>query len=293
MEPLRTIMFVPGNRLNFIEKARTLPADVLCLDLEDSVPFGEKAAAREIVKDNIDGMARRGQKVYVRINSGSTGLHRDDLKAVVCQSLDGISVGKAESPDEMLELDIIIQMLERARGLPTGQVKIIPWVETAMGVTRAYEIARATRRIVGIAFGAEDFCLSMGIERTKEAAEQFYARAAVAIAARAAEVLAIDTPYGDFRDEEGLIRDAKAARQLGFKGKFCIHPTQVEVVNNIFSPSEEEVAYSRRVVEAFNAAMALGHASTSIDGKMIDVPVAERAKKLLELAEAIARRDRR
>lgn len=291
MEPLRTLLFVPGNRSNFIEKARTLPADVLCLDLEDSVPFAEKAAARELVKGCLEGLALKGQKVYVRINSGSTGLHRDDLEAVVSKSLDGISVGKAESADEMKELDVLIGMLERTRNLEVGRIKIIPWVETAMGVTRAYEIARATRRIVGIAFGAEDFCLSMGIERTKEATEQFYARAAVAIAARAADVLALDTPYGDFRDEEGLIKDAKAAKQLGFKGKFCIHPSQVEPVNRFFGPSPEEVAYARKVVEAFDAAVAQGFASTSVDGKMIDIPVAERAKKLIALAEAIAAKE--
>ncbi|MFH1484781.1 MAG: aldolase/citrate lyase family protein, partial [Chloroflexota bacterium] len=120
MEALRTLLFVPGNRSNFIEKARSLPADVLCLDLEDSVPFAEKAAARELVKGCLKGLALKGQRVYVRINSSSTGLHLDDLEAVVCKSLDGISVGKAESADEMIELDIIIGMLERARGLEPG-----------------------------------------------------------------------------------------------------------------------------------------------------------------------------
>ncbi|TET40188.1 MAG: CoA ester lyase [Dehalococcoidia bacterium] len=288
MEPLRTLLFVPGNRQNMIEKAQALPADVLVLDLEDSVPAAEKANARALVRDSIAGLALKGQRVFVRINSLASGYAQQDLEAVISDGIDGISQPKPSSGDEIRRVEAIIERLERDRGMRQGHVKLIPWVETAKGLLNAFEIASASPRVVGIAFGAEDFTLDTGMERTKEGSELHHPRVMVVIAARAADVIAIDTPYNDFRDEEGLIREARLARSLGFEGKFLIHPSQIDPVNQIFRPSAEEVAHARRVVEAFEAAEVQGFASTSLEGKMIDIPQANRARKLLGIAESIA-----
>ena len=210
-----------------IQKASNIPADVLILDLEDSVPIAEKANAREIVANSLTNTALRGQRVYVRIDSAATGLQEDDLDIVIRMGLDGISVGKVGSAKDIHDLEDLVGKLEADRGLTLGHVKIIPWIETARAILNAYEICSSSRRVVGVAFGADDFTLDMGIERTKEAAEQFYPRAVIAVAAKAAEVAALDTPYIDFRDEEGLIRDSRLSKGLGFRGRFAIHPSQV------------------------------------------------------------------
>ena len=292
MEPLRTLLVVPGNRQNMIEKAQTLPADVLVLDLEDSVPAAEKANARALVRDSIAGLALKGRRVFVRINSLASGYAQQDLEAVISDGSDGISQPKPSSGDEIRKVEAIIERLERDRGMRQGHVKLIPWVETAKGLLNAFEIASASPRVVGIAFGAEDFTLDTGMERTEEGSELLHPRVMVVIAAKAADVIAIDTPYNDFRNEEGLIGEARLARSLGFEGKFVIHPSQIDPVNQVFRPSAEEVAHARRVVEAFGAAEAQGFASTSLEGKMIDIPQANRARKLLMVAESIAQREK-
>jgi len=302
VQPLRTLLVIPGNRQNMIEKARNLPADVLVLDLEDSVPSTEKANARALVRDSLAGLARgsggeggeqKRQRVFVRINSIASGLAQDDLEAVITKDIDGINQPKPSSADDIMEVEAIIGRLERERGIEGGHVKLLPWVETAKGVLNAFNIASASPRVVGIAFGAEDFTLDTGMTRTEEGAELLMPRIMVVIAARAAEVMAIDTPYNDFRDEACLIREAELARRLGFDGKFLIHPNQIEPVNRIFRPPPEEVDRARRVVAAFEAAEAQGFASTSLDGKMIDIPIAKRARKLLLMADSIARKEDR
>lgn len=291
MELLRTSLSIPGNRQNMIEKARSLPADVLVLDLEDSVAVAEKATARALVRDSIAGLAQGGQRVFVRINSLQSGYGQQDLEAVIAQGIDGICQPKPSTGDEVRKVDAIITRLEMERGIKQGHIKLVPWVETARGLINAFDIASASLRVVGILFGAEDFTLDTGMKRTEEGSELLVPRVMVVIAARAAGVLAMDTPYNDFRDEEGLIREARLARSLGFDGKFVIHPSQIEPVNQIFRPSAEEIAHARKVVEAFEAAEAQGFASTSLDGKMIDMPQARRERRLLEVAQAIAERE--
>jgi citrate lyase subunit beta/citryl-CoA lyase len=290
VEALRSLLFVPGNRQDMLEKARNFDADALVPDLEDSVPAAEKAKAREIVREMGPTLSRRGQKIIVRINSLGTGLAWDDLAAVIGPYLYGVSVGKVESPWEMQEYDRILTIMERGAGLPEGQVKLIPWLENSRAILRAYEIARATPRVVGVAFGAEDYTNDMGVQRTETGEEVYFPRAMVAVAARAAEVLALDTPFTNFRDSQGLERDIQVALRLGYKGKFAIHPSQLDPINTLFAPSPEEVEYARRVVQVFEEAEAQGRASVALEGKMIDVPIYKRARNLLALAEAIARR---
>ncbi len=289
---LRTLLFVPGNQERRIEKARSVPADALMLDLEDSVPPSEKDSARKMVAASINELALGGQEVFVRTNSLPTPYAVPDIKAVVTKGLRGLLLPKSESADDIYKADVLIADAEKKAGLEVGSIGLLALVETPKGIINAYEIASASSRILGITFGAEDYALEMGINRTKEGAEIYYPRMVIALACHAANVLAIDCVYTDVRDSEGLIRETRLVGQMGFQGKLVIHPDQVGPVNQIFIPAEEEITHARRVVEVFEVAVAQGQASTSLDGKMIDAPVAERAKKLLALAESIAKKER-
>lgn len=291
MDWFRSLLFVPGNREDMLDKARTLLVDALVPDLEDSVPLPEKERAREIVGRVVKTLAQRGQAVIPRINALDTGLASDDLAAVVSADVYGVSPTKVTSAWEIQEISSLIEPLERKLGLPVGHIRLIPWLEGAKAIIHAYEIASASPRIIGVAFGAEDFTADMGIQRSVEGDEVAFPRAIIAVAARAAGVLAFDTPNVDFRDMEGMKRDAQVALRLGYKGKFAIHPSQLEAINTMFSPVPEDVEYARRVVEAFEEAETRGSAATSLDGKMIDIPIVKRARDLLALADSIAQRE--
>ena len=287
MELLRSLIFVPGNRANMLERALDFTADVIMVDLEDSVPPAEKVAARDLARQWVPTLRQAGKRVMVRANSLDTGLTRDELTAVISPDLYGVSVGKTESVWDLREIDRIIAPLEAAAGLQPGQIKLIPWIESARAVVNVNEMAAALPRSVAIAFGAEDYTNDMGIQRTDDGAEVYHPRATIAIAARATGVAALDSPYVAFRNPEGLRQDAGVARQLGYTGKFAIHPAQIDPINELFSPLPEDVAYARRVMEAWNEAEAAGRGSLNLDGKMVDVPVVKRAQNLLALAEAI------
>ena len=283
----RSVIFVPGNRPNMLERARTFNADVIMVDLEDSVPPAEKASARDLAREWVPRLGRRGRQVMVRVNSLDTGLTRDELAAVVGPGLDGISIGKVESAWDIREADRIITALEPAAGLAPGRIKVVPWIENARAVMAAQQIATVSPRVVAIAFGAEDYTNDMGVQRTDTGEEVYFPRATVPVAARAASVASLDSPFVRFRDPEGLRRDAEMSRRLGYTGKFAIHPSQLEAINEIFSPSPEEVAYARQVVDAWDQAAAAGRGSVDLDGRMIDVPVVKRAQNLLAQAEAV------
>ena len=289
---LRTLLFVPGNQERRLDKARSIPADALILDLEDSVPLAEKDSARLMVSSSINGLAVSGRKIFVRTNALSTDYAASDIKAVVISGISGICLPKSESADDILRADALITDAEREANLAVGSIRLLALVETPKGIINAYEIAGASPRVLGIAFGPEDYTLEMGIKRTREGAEIYYPRVVIAVACHAVGILAIDGVYADIRDEEGLSQEARLVRQMGFHGKLLIHPNQVSPVSQVFSPTEEEIAQAQGVVEAFEAALAKGQASTSFEGKMIDVPVAERSRRLLALAESIAKRER-
>ena len=284
---LRSLLFVPGNQPGMLEKAMGLKPDAFIPDLEDSVPDDEKTNAREVTAAHISALAAGGVKVIPRVNSMDTGIMEEDLSAVVGPDIYGVSVGKVYSSDDIQKISGILSDLEREAGLRDGQVKLVPWIETAMAVAHAYEISAASPRIVVVAFGAEDFTNDMGVERTDGEQETVYARSAIGVAARAAGVLALDTPFFSFRDPDGLRANAREAKRYGFKGKFAIHPAQVDIINETFSPSQAEVEQARRVVAAFEDAERMGRGSTSLDGKVVDVPVVKRAQALLDLAEAM------
>lgn len=293
MELLRSLLFVPGNRRDMLEKARNLPTDALVPDMEDSVPMTEKAQAREAVADLLPRLAGRGQRIIPRTNSLNSGLLEEDLAAVVGPHVFGVSVGKTESAWQITQIEAILTKLEKKAGLAPGTVKLLPWIETSLAVVNAYELCKASPRIVAVAFGAGDFTADMGIQQSEEFGEEtlqlLYARSAVTIAARAAGVASVDTPCINFRDAERLKQEVKRARQLGFTGKFAIHPNQLETINAFFAPSPQEVEYARRVVQASEEAEAQGRGATSLEGRMIDAPVVKRARSVLALAEAIRR----
>ena len=287
MQLLRSLLFVPGNRANMLQKATGSRPDAFIPDLEDSVPNDEKTEARNVTASHLEQLAQTGRRVIPRINSLETGLLEEDLAAVVGPHVYGVSVGKISTPADVAAVEGVLEKLEARAGLHAGHVKLLPWIETALAIVKAYEICAASPRIVGVAFGAEDLTHDMEIERREDDAEVGYARNVMCVAARAARVLALDTPYFGFRDPEGLKRNAQASRGIGFKGKFAIHPAQVDLINSAFSPSDAEVAHARRVVAAFEEAERQGRGSTSLDGQVVDVPVVKRARALLEVADSL------
>lgn len=288
MPLLRTLMFVPGIRPNMIERAAGLFPDALVLDLEDSVPLAEKERARGIVRDAIPTLVRPGRLTTARVNGFHTGMTEQDLAAIVQPGLDAVNLPKPTGPEDIRRADAILTFLERQQGMEVGMVKIIRFIESAIALVRVYGIAAASPRVLGLNFGAEDFTLDMGINRTVAGEELEHARAHVAIAARAANVLAFDSPYMAHTDVEGLVREAQRSKQQGYKGKYLIHSAQIDPVNQVFRPSEEEITYARRVVESFEGAAAQGHGAVSLDGQVIDVPVYDRARNLLEWAATVA-----
>ncbi|MCH8988375.1 MAG: CoA ester lyase [Chloroflexi bacterium] len=287
MELFRSFIFVPGNRANMLERARSFKADVIMVDLEDSVPPGEKAAARDLAKEWVPTLRREGQKVMVRVNSLDTGLTRPELEAVVSPDLYGISLGKVESTWNIRDVDRILSAIEPLAGVEPGSIKIVAWVETASALVDARDIGAASPRVAALAFGAEDFTNDMGIERSDTGEEVQVPRSLVPVAARAANVASLDSPFVRFQDPDGLRADAKRSRQMGYTGKFAIHPSQIDIINETFSPSPEETAYARQIMDAWEQAEAEGRGSLAMDGRMVDVPVVKRAQNLLAFSDAI------
>lgn len=292
MRLLRTMLFTPGNNMRMIQKAGTLGADAIILDLEDAVPMADKETARIFVRDSIGDLSVKGPDVLVRVNALITGLAEEDLEWVVQKGLVGTVVPKVESKDDLVKVARLMDQQEK-KGIEPGSLALVPILETAGGVLNAYEIATASQRVIAVAFGAIDFARDMGISLSREGTELLYARSRVAMSARAAGVQAIDTPWIDIADKEGLVQEAKMARQLGFRGKLLIHPSQIEPINTVFSPSESEVEYGKKVVEAFQRAEARGLGAISLEGKMIDIANFRQAEEVLSLAEAIAQKERR
>ena len=288
----RTLLFVPGNQPKMLFKAATFETKWLIPDLEDSVPAGEKVAAREIVAENIPALAKAGKLLAPRVNSMSSGLAEDDINAVISNDIVGISIGKIGNVEELDQLEQIVSKAEERAGVPIGHTTILPWLETAEAVINAYQICKSSERIKRTAFGAEDFSADMGISRTVDATETTsstaaepglaYPRSAVAIAARAAGVHALDTPYTKFSDLEGLRAEALLAKSIGYKGKLAIHPAQVEIIESVFMPTKAEIERARRVLTIAAEAEAEGRGSISLDGEMIDMPVILRARNVLQ-----------
>ena len=276
----RSVLFVPVTVPHFVAKAAGAGADVACLDLEDAVPWQAKGEAREAAPGAIDAISR-SCAVWVRVNGLSTGLLPEDLAAIVRPCLGGVMLPKTESAEDVRALEEMLAAAESANGVAPGTIAIVPLIETAAGVLHAEAICSASPRIVAAAFGSEDLRAQLDVPGSEEALR--YPRSHLVLACVAAGVAPIDTVDPEFHDEERVEREMLAVRALGFAGKLCIHPVQVPIANRIFGPSEDEIAQARRIVAAFeHEGLAHGRAAVSIDGKMVDTPHYERAKRLLE-----------
>ena len=287
MTVYRTFLFAPGNHARRVEKAFTIGADGVILDLEDAVAISEKPTTRALVTAALK--LPRSCKGYVRVNATSTEWGFADLLAVVQPGLDGIILPKVEDADQLKAADWAITALERERGLKIGGIDLIPIVETAQGLTRLEAIARAGTRTRRIAFGAGDMTLDLGMTWTREETELAPIRTQFVVLSRAAGLEPpLDTVWADLRDPEGFLRSVELVRSLGFQGKMCIHPDQVPVANTAFAPTAAQVEEAKKFVAAFAAAEAKGLASIQLDGKFIDYPIVYAAQRLLDRATAIA-----
>jgi citrate lyase subunit beta/citryl-CoA lyase len=291
MQPLRSFLFAPGNHARRVEKALSLDADAVILDLEDAVATAEKRATRAAV---IAALARqRRPLLYVRVNAVDTEFCYGDLAAIVRPGLDGVILPKVESAAGLATADWLLAQLEREQGLMPRAIDLVPIIETARGLNQIDAILATGTRVKRVAFGAGDFTLDVNMVWSRDEAELAYARAQIVIASRAAGIEApFDTVWVDLADEEGLEASARSAFGFGFQGKMCIHPNQIAVVNRVFTPGEAEIAFAERVVAAFARAEAEGSAAIQLDGKFVDYPILYRAQRVLEKVAAIRARER-
>jgi len=286
----RSLLYVPVNVEKFIEKAHTRGADVLQLDLEDAVPPSEKEKARTLVEKNAARVRRGGADVVVRINQ-PLSLAVRDLEHSVCPDVDGIAITKADSASHVKLLDQLVSELEAKRGMAAGHTKFIVMIETADAFTRIDEIPRASPRVVAMNIGGEDFALDLNAQPDGDVL--LHPKQRMIIAARAAGVMPLGFigTVADFSDWEKFRLMVRRARRFGFDGAGCIHPGQVTIVNEEYTPSAEEVAYARKVIQMDQESQAAGRGSFQIDGKMIDIPVVVRAERLIRRYEAIRARE--
>jgi len=282
MPVMRSVFYIPGNNDKMIAKAPTTPADIITLDLEDSVPPAEKPKARDMVRENLKLAGTGGSTVYVRINNWETLMTNDDLEAIVHEGLAGVCLAKTGGPDHVQRLEWKLEELERRRGLPVGKIAIQLLIETAKGVINAYPSAIASKRVNSLIFGAVDYTKDMRVKLTSEGVEQFYARSHTAVAARASGCIAIDCPFVDFKNIEAFEKSTREGRQMGYEGRMLIHPTQIEPSNRIYSPAPEDVEWAKGVVKVFEEeGIAKGMAAVSYKGKMVDTPVYDNARTIL------------
>lgn len=289
MSVFRSFLFAPANHPRRREKAFTLGADAVILDLEDACAVSEKVASRGPVAESM--RAGRDCLGYVRVNPLSTSFAYGDLVETAQAGLDGVVLPKVESAADIATADWLIAQLERERGLPAGAIDLVPIIESAAGMSNLREIVRAAPRVKRLAFGAADFTNDLGLTWTRDELELLAHRGEIVLQSRAAGLEPpIDTVWADVKDAEGFAQSAARARVLGFQGKLCIHPDQVEAANRAFTPGEAEVAKARRIVDAFAEAEARGSSAIQLDGQFIDYPIMHAARRVLETARAIAAR---
>jgi citrate lyase subunit beta/citryl-CoA lyase len=294
---LRSMLYTPGNSLRLVTKAATLPMDAVILDLEDAVPLADKETARILGRDAMKLFKTQGILVFARVNSMASGFTEEDAAVIVTKDLDGLMLAKTESASDAKKLDMILGKAEKRSKLPAGRIKVVTLIESAKGVMNSYAIACSSKRIVALAFGAGDYYRDLGKDVSTlsyDETELLFARSQIVNVSRAVGLQAIDTPYlGLLTDRERFVNEVKIASQLGFNGKQCIHPTQINPVNRAFSPSDGEVDYAGRLVEAFKSAEAKGLGAISFEGKMIDKMSYMQAKELLSKKESMSIREKK
>jgi citrate lyase subunit beta/citryl-CoA lyase len=282
----RSYLFAPANQPRRIEKALASAADAIILDLEDTVPPNEKAAARRAACEALK--LPRKPRAYVRINALDTPYCYDDLLAISAAPLDGVVVPKIESPHALFALDWLLRQLERTRGIAPGTIDLLPIVESAEGLGQLDAIAASGTRVRRLTFGAGDLRRDLGMTASPDESDILGARERLVLASRRAGLeQPVDTVYFDLKDEAGLARSAVRARGLGLMGKLIIHPDQLAPVHRAFTPSEAEISRAEKVIAAFRAVEASGSAALQVDGEFIDYPIVAQAERVLALVKQI------
>ena len=291
MKPLRSLLFVPGNKPAWMEKALGYGADGLIFDLEDAVPVAEKSTARPLVRRVLERLPTHGPVCTVRINALETGLAGGDLEAIVSAGLTAIVAPKVETPQDVAALDALLTQYERRVGLLVGQVEILPTLETAKGIYHTYHIATSSPRVHTVSAAAGkggDTARSLGYRWSKEGTETLYIRSKVLLEARAAGIAyPLIASWFDLHDAAGLRADACLNRQLGYTGQVIIHPSHVPVINEVFTPTAEEIAYYQGLLAAMEAAEQHATAAVTYAGAMVDIAMVKTAQQMLALARAI------
>jgi citrate lyase subunit beta/citryl-CoA lyase len=283
MDLRRSMLFIPGNNPGMLQNGGVFGADSVILDLEDAVAPMEKDAARFLIANALRTVDYGASEKVVRINPLDS-FAGQDIKAIVPCCPDAILVPKVESAADIHQVVSMIAAAEKPGQTP---VKIIALLETPCGIVEAYQIAKADARVVALALGAEDYTAGLGAMRTKEGTEIYTARTLVINAAAAAGIQSIDTPYTDANDEEGLLEDTQLAKRLGFKGKLSINPRQIDVIHTVFNPSIHDISWAEQVIHAIRKAEAEGSGVASLNGKMVDLPIVNRAERILHLAKLL------
>jgi citrate lyase subunit beta / citryl-CoA lyase len=285
----RSLIFVPGNNKRFVDKAKALQADIICFDLEDSVPLNEKNVARKIIAEAQTWRTQYKSSIYLRINSLDSDLWLLDLKELIRNGIDGVVVPKVNDQVQIKTIDYQLDEIEDTNNMLMGSVKLIPSIEGARGVVNAYSIAISSQRVNAMVFGVFDFLYDMGLDYNENDhnEEYMYARAKVPVDARAAGVESFDGIWQKVDDTEGLIRDAIIAKKLGYSGKSIIHPAQIEPVHKVFVPTESQINWATKVVKALQEPMEKGQGlgAIKLEGKMIDAVHYKQAKAILDYVE--------
>jgi citrate lyase subunit beta/citryl-CoA lyase len=287
----RTLLYVPGNMPGMLQNIPVFGADGVMIDLEDAVPLQEKDSARLLARNFLRSYRDRNKEMFVRINALDTPYGLDDLREILPALPDGIRLPKADTPEIVERLDTLLTEQEERLGLDIGHFRIIPSIESAQGVLNCVETARASSRLVALAFGAEDYTASMEIDRTKSGEELFSARTQVVWAAKAAGIQAIDTIFSDANDMEALRAETQLIKRLGFTGKSLVNPRQIDVVHEVFRPTPEEIEHALEVVEAIRRAREMGTGVISLRGRMVDAPVVTRAVRVIRSGVAFGMLD--
>ncbi|KFM20174.1 malyl-CoA thioesterase protein [Marine Group I thaumarchaeote SCGC AAA799-P11] len=279
----RSLIFVPGNNPRFLEKAKKLQADIVCFDLEDSVPDNEKTNARKLIKSALKSRKSYESSIFVRTNSPLSGKIPSDLKEIVQKGIDGIVIPKVNNAKELKKIEKTIAGLEKKRKLKPTQ--LIPSIESAEGVVNTYQIASSSKRVVAVVFGVFDLLNDIGVEYTKDAEGAKYSRRKIPVDAQAAGVAAIDAIWQDLKDSKGLENDCKIGKSLGYSGKSIIHPDHISVTHKLFHPNKSEIEWAKKVCKTYLESTKKGKGATTVDGKMIDEVHFKQAKALLELVK--------
>jgi citrate lyase subunit beta/citryl-CoA lyase len=299
----RTLLFIPGNNKKFLDKSKSIYPDVLCFDLEDSVPISEKSIARELISQTLYSYNNKlnikdtnnnnngnnnddnnySPQLFVRINSFESGLYEQDLESMICDQLDGIVIPKVNYETELEKINVIIENLEKQKKI-NKTVRLIPSIESSQGVVNCYDIAKFNSRVCSIIFGVFDYLYDMKLDYVDEGIEYSYARAKIPVDARAAGISALDSIWQKVDDVDGLQRDARIAKRLGYNGKSIIHPKHIEPVHKVFVPSQNEIEWAKKVIATLKQIQEHGdkRGAFKVDGKMVDAVHIKQAKLVID-----------